>query len=87
MYYLINNSSDLSLGQQIAQCDTFWLLNRHRVAELVHCRGGRATELGDRRGRLVNHVVRVAHLKAEILNRAVVADLLTSNHHFELAGC
>jgi hypothetical protein len=23
MYYLINNNSDLSLGQQIAQCDTF----------------------------------------------------------------
>ena len=35
MFYLINNSSELSFGQQIAQCDNFWnLATAKKVADL-----------------------------------------------------
>jgi hypothetical protein len=35
MYYLINNDSDLSIGQQIAQCDTYYNLSTaKKVADL-----------------------------------------------------
>ena len=35
MYYLINNNNDLSLGQQIAICDTFHnLATAKKVADL-----------------------------------------------------
>jgi hypothetical protein len=41
MYYLINNGSDLSLGQQIAQCDTFYsIATAKKVADLRKDRTG-----------------------------------------------
>ena len=41
MYYLINNDSQLSLGQQIAQCDTYHNLSTaKKVADLRKDRTG-----------------------------------------------
>ena len=42
MYYLINNASDLTFSEQIAQCDTFsWFGTAKRIAD------NRKAETGD----------------------------------------
>jgi len=65
MFYLINNSSELSFGQQIAQCDSFWnLANAKKVADLRKDKTGDNWEVIKITSAYTTQTLDEAHMKA-----------------------